>query len=200
VYAFFNADPEIDFKKDGVTPEYLVFSCSHCGTKIRQGCQSADKGSTGNLTTHAKKCWGEEAFNTAKDSTLEKARAAVKTFGKKGQTRLTAALTTTKTWAKLFSTSPPKQETIRVVTARWVSENARPFQVVQDRCYRWLQKEGRPHQYIPSRETVGRDVKKLYMRSKEKLAEELQMCEYKVALALDCWTSPNHRACMSIIV
>ncbi|KAJ3751726.1 hypothetical protein EV360DRAFT_20928, partial [Lentinula raphanica] len=83
---------------------------------------------------------------------------------------------------------------------RWVSENARPFQVVQDRCYRWLQKEGRPHQYILSRETVGRDVKKLYMRSKEKLAEELQMCEYKVALALDCWTSPNHRACMSIIV
>ncbi|KAJ3816948.1 hypothetical protein F5880DRAFT_1493684 [Lentinula raphanica] len=26
------------------------------------------------------------------------------------------------------------------------------------------------------------------------------MCEYKVALALDCWTSPNHRACMSITV
>ncbi|KAJ3738437.1 hypothetical protein EV360DRAFT_58139 [Lentinula raphanica] len=76
--------------------------------------------------------------------------------------------------------------------ARWVSENARPFQIVQDRCFCWLQKEGRPTSYIPSRETVARDVKKLYERSKQKLAEELQMCEYKVALALDCWTSPNH--------
>ncbi|KAJ3963536.1 hypothetical protein EV361DRAFT_777336, partial [Lentinula raphanica] len=69
-----------------------------------------------------------------------------------------------------------------------------------DRCYHWLQKEGQPHHYIPSREMVGRDVRKLYTRSKEKLAEELQMCEYKLALALDCWMSPNHRACMSITV
>ncbi|KAJ3766645.1 hypothetical protein FB446DRAFT_708461 [Lentinula raphanica] len=37
VYAFFDAEPGIEFKKDGVSPDYLIFRCSHCATKIRQG-------------------------------------------------------------------------------------------------------------------------------------------------------------------
>ena len=61
------------------------------------------------------------------------------------------------------------------MTARWFAESARPFRVVRDRGFRWLQKEGRPKHYIPSKETVARDVKKLYTKTKEKLAEELQV-------------------------
>ncbi|KAE9393957.1 hypothetical protein BT96DRAFT_771236, partial [Gymnopus androsaceus JB14] len=80
----------------------------------------------------------------------------------------------------------------RVVTARWVSELAGPFHIVKDRGYRWLQKEGRPERYIPSRETVSKDVKNLYEKVKEKLAEELQEYDGELAIALDCWTSPNH--------
>ncbi|KAJ3751749.1 hypothetical protein EV360DRAFT_56386, partial [Lentinula raphanica] len=176
VYAFFSAEPVIEFEKDDVTPEYLVFTCSHCAVKVKQGLQTGDKGSTGNLISHAKKCWGDEAVNAAKESTLDKAREAVKTIGKKSQTKLTSALKVTKTWAKTFSTCPPEKETIRrVVTARWVAENARPFLTVQDRCFRWLQKEGRPNHYIPSKETVAKDVKLLYKRTKEKLATELQV-------------------------
>ncbi|KAJ3751653.1 hypothetical protein EV360DRAFT_76038 [Lentinula raphanica] len=117
---------------------------------------------TGNMSTHVKKCWGEESFNAAKESTLDKAQTAIKAFGKKSQTQLTAALTTTKSWVKIHSTVPSKKETIR--------------------------------------ETVIWDTIKLYKKTKEKLGEELRMCEYKVTLALDCWTSPNHRACMSITV
>lgn len=101
-----------------------------------------------------------------------------------------------------------------MVTARWVSESARPFHIVTDRCYKWLQKEGRPDRYIPSRETVSRDVKHLYNRTKEKLIQELQVSicsafesvtylryqdqEGEIAIAIDCWTSPNHQAWMSI--
>ncbi|KAJ3737932.1 hypothetical protein EV360DRAFT_598, partial [Lentinula raphanica] len=142
VYVFFDAEPEIEFENDEVSPEYLVFRCSHCGTKIRQGINTSDKGSTGNLNMsgHARKCWGDEAFNAAKDSSLEKARAAVRTFGKKSQGKLTAALKMTKSWAKMNATRPPEKELIRVVTARWVAENARPFRTVQDRSYKWLQK------------------------------------------------------------
>ncbi|KAJ3767727.1 hypothetical protein FB446DRAFT_618392, partial [Lentinula raphanica] len=187
IYAFYSAEPEIEFKKDGVTPDYFVFTCGLCAFKVKQGIQTGDKESTGNLTTHAKKCWGDEAVNAAKDSTLDKARDIIKSFGKKGQSKLTAALRVTKTWAKM-------------VTARWVSENVRPFLIVQDRCYRWLQKEGRPKQYIPSKETVAKDVKALYKKTKEKLAMELQNSEYKLSIALDTWTSPNHHACMSITV
>ncbi|KAJ3739139.1 hypothetical protein EV360DRAFT_5429, partial [Lentinula raphanica] len=183
VYAFFDAEPELQFGKDSTMVDYLVFTCTQCRTKIKQGRHTSDKGSTGNLTNHAKKCWGDEAVNAAKDSSLDKARAAVKTFGKKSQTKLTAALKTTKGWAKTFST-----------------QNARPFRTVLDRSYRWLQKEGRPNHYVLGKDTVACDVKRLYQATKAKLADELQSCEYKLALAVDCWTSPNHHAMMSITV
>ncbi|KAJ3751669.1 hypothetical protein EV360DRAFT_56543, partial [Lentinula raphanica] len=143
VYTFFDAEPEIEFENDEVSPEYLVFRCSHCGTKIRQGIKTSDKGSTGNVSRHARKCWGDEAFNAAKDSSLEKARAAVRTFGKKSQGKLTAALKTTKSWPKMNATRPPIDSRYRVVTARWVAENACPFRTVQDRSYKWLQKKVR---------------------------------------------------------
>ncbi|KAE9384919.1 hypothetical protein BT96DRAFT_1007575 [Gymnopus androsaceus JB14] len=94
----------------------------------------------------------------AKDSTLDKAQDAIKKIGKKSQLKLTAALKTCKGWADSFSTRPPEKETTRVVTARWVAES----------------KEGRPNHYVPSKETIARDMKKLFLKTKEKLAEELQ--------------------------
>ncbi|KAE9383907.1 hypothetical protein BT96DRAFT_843138, partial [Gymnopus androsaceus JB14] len=191
IYAFFDAEPTFEFDSEG-TIEYLVWRCSHCGEVKRQGMKTKDKGSTGALSAHAKKCWGEEAVAAVRDSNLEKARSAIKNFGKKSQTRLTAALKTFKGWADMFSTQPPEKETTRVVTARWVAESARPFCIVRDRCYRWLQKEGRPKQYVPSKETVARDVKKLYTKTKEKLAEELQAVDGELPVVIDCWTLPNH--------
>ncbi|KAJ3816574.1 hypothetical protein F5880DRAFT_1453196, partial [Lentinula raphanica] len=86
----------------------------------------------------------------------------------------------------------------RVVTARWVAESSCPFRIVQDRSFQWLQKEGRPSQYVPSEKTVARDVRKLYAAAKESLAKELQEYEYLLPVELDCWTSPNHKAFMSI--
>lgn len=87
-----------------------------------------------------------------------------------------------------------------VATARWCSESARPFTIVKDRCFKWLQREGHPDRYIPTREQVSLDVKKLYQKSKKRLASELQAFDGELALALDCWTSPNHRPWMSISV
>lgn len=43
-------------------------------------------------------------------------------------------------------------------------------------------------------------MKKLYEKTKEKLAAELQAYDGELALALDCWTSPNHEAFMNITV
>lgn len=62
-----------------------------------------------------------------------------------------------------------------VVMARWVAESARPFQVIADHRYQWLQHAGCPEHYIPSQETVGRDVKALFNKTKETIAEELQV-------------------------
>ncbi|KAJ3969897.1 hypothetical protein EV361DRAFT_803017, partial [Lentinula raphanica] len=156
VYAFFHAEPDIDFGKSN-TPEYLVYRCTQCGEKIRQGLKTGDRGSTGNMRDHVKKCWGEDTLAAVKDSTLEQAKAAVKEMSKGKQTTLTLVLKTVKTWFKSFST---------VVTVRWLAENARPFRIVQDRGYRWLQKEGRPNHFVPSKATVAHDVKKLYEAAK----------------------------------
>ncbi|KAE9385638.1 hypothetical protein BT96DRAFT_738067, partial [Gymnopus androsaceus JB14] len=84
------------------------------------------------------------------------------------------------------------QSNCSVVTARWVAESACPFRVVRNRGFHWLQKEGHLKHYIPSKETVARDVKKLYTKTKEKLAEELQAVDGELAVAIDCWSSPNH--------
>ncbi|KIK62194.1 hypothetical protein GYMLUDRAFT_58397 [Collybiopsis luxurians FD-317 M1] len=72
VYAFFNAKPEIEFAKAGHT-EYLVYSCANCSTMVKQGLKMADKGSTGNMNNHARRCRGEETFAAVKGSTLDKA-------------------------------------------------------------------------------------------------------------------------------
>ncbi|KAE9401148.1 hypothetical protein BT96DRAFT_818311, partial [Gymnopus androsaceus JB14] len=130
---------------------------------------------TGNMSGHVEKCWGQEAVNTVKDSTLDKACLAIKTFGKKSQTQLTAALKRFKRWAETFSTCPPEKKMACVVTAQWVAESAHLFHIVHGRYYHWLQKEGCPKHYLPSKETVAWDMKKLYTKTKAKLAEEPQV-------------------------
>ncbi|KAJ3969708.1 hypothetical protein EV361DRAFT_997987 [Lentinula raphanica] len=88
VYAFFRAEPEIEFAKDH-SAAYLIFQCTNCGDKIRQGSKTGDRASTGNMREHVKKCWGEESLVAVKDSSLEQARAAVKESKKTKQTTLT---------------------------------------------------------------------------------------------------------------
>lgn len=107
--------------------------------------------------------------------------------------------------------------TSSVTIARWVSESMRPFHIVKDRGLRWLCKTGRPHFYLPDDTTVAKDVKFLHDWSEHHLAEELQVNPLKshldlttlnlqqaypgnLAYQLDCWTSPNHRAFMNILV
>ncbi|KAJ3748231.1 hypothetical protein EV360DRAFT_76272 [Lentinula raphanica] len=47
IYAFFESEPAIEYMKNDIKPEYLVFTCRQCAIKIRQGVQTGDKGSTG---------------------------------------------------------------------------------------------------------------------------------------------------------
>ncbi|KAE9397066.1 hypothetical protein BT96DRAFT_996147 [Gymnopus androsaceus JB14] len=117
IYAFFNAEPDVEFDNAG-TASYIVFHCSTCRAQVKQGLQTSDKASTGALIRHAKFCWGEEAVNAVQGSkSIDKARDALKKFGKKSQSKLTAALRSVKGWAELFSTQPPSKQTIHVVTA-----------------------------------------------------------------------------------
>lgn len=101
---------------------------------------------------------------------------------------------------------------------RWVTENNRPFQVVNDRGLRSLLKTGRPEYYIPSAETLSRDVKNVFICVRRRLAKALQVSwalsfrdglrthpvpkKYngKLNFASDSWSSPNHKSYVAITV
>ena len=66
----------------------------------------------------------------------------------------------------------------RAEIVRWVSESKRPFKIVKDRGFQSLMKTGRPGYHIPSPETVSRDVKKVFVRVRKRIAKTLQVGLY----------------------
>lgn len=64
VYAFYEPIPAIEVVG---SRRCHVFKCTAvgCTQKIRRFLDTNDKGSTSNLRSHSKKCWGEEAFAKA---------------------------------------------------------------------------------------------------------------------------------------
>ena len=75
--------------------------------------------------------------------------------------------------SKKFPTTNASQ--CRAEIVRWVSESARPFKIVADRGFQSLMKTGRPEIYIPSPTTVARDVKLVFARTRERIAQMLQV-------------------------
>lgn len=65
----------------------------------------------------------------------------------------------------------------RAEIVRWVAESKRPFKIVTDRGFRSLMKTGRPEYSLPSPETVSRDVKKVFVRVRKRIAKMLQVCD-----------------------
>jgi len=63
----------------------------------------------------------------------------------------------------------------RAAIVHWVSENLRPFSIVEDRGFQVLMKTGRPEYYIPSRHTVARDVHMVFAHTRSQIAKMLQV-------------------------
>ncbi len=60
---------------------------------------------------------------------------------------------------------------------RWVAEDKRAFQIVEDWAFRKLMRTGpgRATQYIPSAVTVGRDVRTVFVAACQRIATMLQV-------------------------
>lgn len=58
-----------------------------------------------------------------------------------------------------------------------MAESYRPFAIVEDRAFHSLMKTGRPEYWIPSRWTVGRDVHKVFARTRDSVKEMLQVSD-----------------------
>lgn len=101
---------------------------------------------------------------------------------------------------------------------KWVAESCRPFGIVCDPGFKRLMKTGRPRYYLPSPSTVSRNVKMVFVRTRQCVANLLQVrgmanidnCTRthmalqehpgKLSFGTDAWMSPNHRAFVAITV
>jgi hypothetical protein len=64
IYTFYDPIPTIE-EVDGRRCHTFKCTAVGCKQKIRHFLDKNDKGSTSNLRSHAKRCWGEDAFNKA---------------------------------------------------------------------------------------------------------------------------------------
>ena len=63
----------------------------------------------------------------------------------------------------------------RAEIVRWICEDARPFNIVNDRGFRSLMKTGQPEYYIPSPSTVSRDVRQVFVRTRNRISKMLNV-------------------------
>ncbi|PPQ76807.1 hypothetical protein CVT26_001761 [Gymnopilus dilepis] len=200
VYAFFKPMPEIEYI-DGRKAHVFACAASCCRCKSRLvHCflYTRDSSSTSNLHHHAKVCWGEEAVTAANNTgNAPTARDAMSNL-KDGS--ITAAFERAGKGKVTYSHRQHTKPEARAEFVRWVAESKWPFQIVNNRAFCSLMKMGRPEAYIPSAETVSRDIKNVFVHVCERIAKMLQEHDGKLSFTTDAWTSPNHKAYVAITV
>ncbi|KAJ8462092.1 hypothetical protein ONZ51_g11117 [Trametes cubensis] len=176
---------------------YHTFACKKCGHKIDRYLDTQDHKSTGNMHKHANKCFGEDvAKQLLGAKTVKDAQHAVKSYLEDG--KITVFFERKEKGKVTYSHRAHTAVETRVEIVRWVSESLRPFSIVDDRGFRELMLTGRPGYKLPSAATVSRDVKEVFARTRNRIAEFFQNYRGRVSFTTDGWTSPNHRAYIAL--
>ena len=141
-----------------------------------------DRASTANLKAHAIRCWGSEAVQNSSNDANATSGSIFAAFARQGQLPVNVshrAHTTTQARAHLV---------------KWVTESNRPPGALNDRELRDLLTAGRPKLELPSPNTVRRDIKVAFEKSRDVIGDLLRKHPGRLHFATDTWTSPNHRA------
>ncbi|TRM62977.1 hypothetical protein BD626DRAFT_403599, partial [Schizophyllum amplum] len=196
IYTFYHPDPEIEYVagKGGVPRRVHTFRCFNKGCKqtVRRYLDTGDRVSTGNMTRHAQRCWGEDAVKVAAsygtvERALEKVAKPMKISGK-----LTTAFAQQGKGKITYSTRQHTRTETKAEIAKWMAQSFRPFALVEDDGFKTLMRTGRPDYYIPSQSTVSRDIKRIFVRTCSRVARFLQEYDGDLSFVTDMWTSPNH--------
>ena len=83
---------------------------------------------------------------------------------------------------------------VRAHLVKWVTENNRLANIINDRELRDLLTAGRPSVELPSNKTISRDINTSFEKCRARIAKLLQEHPGRLHFATDAWTSPNHRA------
>jgi hypothetical protein len=144
------------------------FKCAsrHCKTKsggVRRYQDSKDRSSTANLKHHAIGCFGAEAVANATRPDANASGSIFALFARQGQKPVQ--------YSHRSHTNPE----VRARIVKWVTENNRPANIVNDRELQELLTAGRPHIKLPSRQTVSRDVNACFRKCRERITQLLQV-------------------------
>ncbi|KAG2034882.1 hypothetical protein BDR03DRAFT_935082 [Suillus americanus] len=173
IYAFFEPTPEIKYHDNRCCH---VFKCAAwgCKHKVWRYLNKKDAKSTGNIKAALQMAMEHRDTAAARDGVVKD-------------------LLETGTIKSSF-----EQKETRAEIVHWVLESLRPFKTVNDRRFQNLMKTGCPEYYIPSPSTVARDVKQVFVKTCERIAQMLQNYDGELNFGTDAWTSPNHRAYIAI--
>ncbi|KIK33082.1 hypothetical protein CY34DRAFT_36909, partial [Suillus luteus UH-Slu-Lm8-n1] len=172
VYAFFDPTPQI-VEIDGRRAHDFKCQAKRCKTKVRRYLDKGDARSTGNMWKHVRSCWGDEvlkAADEAKDAN-EVQQQIVGSFLRNGS--ITASFERKSKGKVTYSHCQHTRVETRAEIVRWVSESLRPFDIVKDHAFQSLMKTGRPEYYLPSPATVSRNVRQVFVRTRQRVATML---------------------------
>jgi hypothetical protein len=83
-----------------------------------------------------------------------------------------------------YSTSPATKLEVHANHVSWICESKRPFAIAKDQGYHRNMKTGWPHQYIPSPETISRDVRVVFVEAHKYISGLLKVCQTSPMLDL----------------
>ncbi|KJA13834.1 hypothetical protein HYPSUDRAFT_124166, partial [Hypholoma sublateritium FD-334 SS-4] len=190
IYSFFQPTPDIIYV-DGRRIHAFRCAAKNCLGKgrehrtVKRYLDTLDSKSTGNLRKHAKICWSDATVKAADNTKdLATARGVIK----EADGKLRDGMLTAKFERAL------KGGTITYSHWQYTKTETKYCGFVS------LMKTGRPGYYIPSLQTVSRDVKWVFVKSCQRIAKMLREHEGAFHFGTDAWTSPNHKAYVAVTV
>jgi hypothetical protein len=186
VYGFFSKSIVIGYE-NGRKFHYFKCTAKKCKSNggVRRYQDSKDRAATGNLKSHAVKCFGQDVVDAAFGSAAKSGArdgSIFASFARQGQQPLSVTHRAHTNYE------------VRAHVARWCAESNRVLAIVKDRMFNILMKAGRPGTSLPSPMTVSRDIQLSFDKSRKRINTLLNEHKGLLHLATDAWTSPNHRA------
>ena len=177
IYAFFKPNPLIEYVEGRRCHAFqcLAKNCKQKSRTVRRYLDTGDAKSTGNMRKHAKKCWGDEVVAAADKAKTAKEVRDTTIKGYLDPQSITAAFERKGKGKVTYSYRQHTKTELKAEIVRWVSESMRPFDIVEDRGFQCLMKTGRPEFYIPSRTTVSRDAKQVFVNARKRIAMILKV-------------------------
>ncbi|KAE8261709.1 hypothetical protein A4X09_0g7616, partial [Tilletia walkeri] len=175
-------EPTIRVNSERGGGTFIAFNC-RCCTPAYTAWRPLNDASTSLLGTHLRTKRSKKAFHQDGEHDDEEEAGIAKFYVKS-------------------KTVPPvdtmDKARARQISVGWVSEEARPLSIVEDKWFiEWLT----PHRQTlrPSRKRVARDVGEIHAAMGQHIKQRLQQVEGTIHLALDIWTSSNGHSFLGII-